>query len=78
MKTQNQRLLKHFGQGKTITVLTAITELGILNPKARISELRHPKAGDIGWDIRDRWITVYPACGGTCKIKEYWLNMVDA
>ena len=37
---QRKRIQAHLEQGKSLTRIQALTELGILNPTARISELR--------------------------------------
>jgi len=37
---QRKRIKAHLEQGKSLTRIQALTELGILNPTARISELR--------------------------------------
>jgi len=78
MKTQKQAVLAYLGQGRKITQLDALLELGIMRLASRINELKHPKDGSAGWNIQDGWQSGTAVNGGRYKIKEYWLNMVDA
>ena len=66
---QKARLLKWFQDGKKITRLSALTELGIFELSARVIELEN--AGNViarkSAKITNRW-------GESCTVKEYWME----
>ena len=68
--TQNERLLDHFKQGKTIQPMQAWHNLGIYRLGSRIHDLR--KAGH---NINRNWVTVYNRWGEECRVAEYTLEM---
>lgn len=69
MKTENQRLLGYLSTGKSITVLEAMTKLGIYNCRSRISNL----AND-GHNILRSWRTVIKKDGQTARVRVYSLG----
>lgn len=69
-KRQNQfdRVLHHLEEGKTLTRLEAWKKLGIMNPTARICELRmagHPVVTKM-IKVKNRW-------GESCTVAEWSL-----
>ena len=66
MKTQNLRLLEWLKK-KTITSLTAVTELGIISLPRRISDLE-----EMGHMInRSTWVEVDNRFGQKVRVKKY-------
>lgn len=67
--TQEQRLLAALMEGKTITPLYALNQLGIYRLSARIFDLREK-----GYDIKTNSRTVKTAFGGYAEVAEYSLQ----
>jgi len=68
--TQNEALLSHLKEGKTITSREAYIDLGITQLGRCIDDLQKE-----GHFIKRKWKQVPTRHGdGTTKIKEYWLK----
>lgn len=67
--TQTERLYEHLKEGRAVTDLDALEELGIRRLSARVWDLK--KAGI---NVGDRWITVENRYGEDVKVKEYYLE----
>lgn len=67
--TQRMRIMKHLKEGKTLTSLQAMTELGIMTLPSRISELRRR-----GEPIKKNMIAVQNRYGEYVRIAEYSLE----
>jgi hypothetical protein len=67
MKTesQNQRILKHFEKGFTLTPLQAMQKFDSMNLAQRVKELRNE-----GFDITGEMIKLKSGK----RVKKYWLN----
>ena len=65
---QCKRILEHLEKGEILTRLTAWQELGIMNPTARISELRSK-----GFDIKTKMVEVKNRWNEKCKVAEWKL-----
>lgn len=66
--TQAQRILEFMKEHGSITTLDAIKNLGVLNLKGRIFELRKE------YDIATRWETVRNRYGEKERIARYFLG----
>lgn len=66
--TQATRLKEHLEGGRTVTRLSALTELGIFELSARVIDLE-----GVGMTIDRRRITVRNRWGEKCKVVEYYL-----
>lgn len=64
--TQRERLIAFFDSGKTLTRLTAWSELGILEAPARISELR-----STNYPIVTKMISVENRYGEIVRVAEW-------
>lgn len=64
--TQRERLIAFFDSGKTLTRLTAWSELGILEAPARISELR-----STNYPIATKMISVKNRYGEIVRVAEW-------
>jgi hypothetical protein len=64
--SQRERLIAFFDSGKTLTRLTAWSELGILEAPARISELRSSN-----YPIVTKMITVKNRYGESVRVAEW-------
>tara|TARA_R110000803_G_scaffold201175_1_gene265866 strand:+ start:1218 stop:1427 length:210 start_codon:yes stop_codon:yes gene_type:complete len=67
--SQIERVENHLKQGKSITRLQALTELGIFELSARLVDLE--KAGYV---IDRKWVKVTNRFGESARVKEYWIN----
>jgi hypothetical protein len=63
---------EHFLDGKQLTRMEALNDLGIMNPTARISELRAN-----GFDIQTRMIGVYNRWDTKVKVAQWFLPDED-
>lgn len=67
-QSQFDRVLSHLEDGKTLTRLEAWQELGIMNPTARICELRIA-----GYPVKTTTIKVKNRWNETCNIAQWSL-----
>jgi len=67
---QKNRLLEWFQEGKTITRLTALTELGIIELSSRVGELE-----DMGYVIPRKTIKLTNRWGETIRVTQYWMEV---
>lgn len=67
MNNQAIRLKDHFESGKTITRLTALTDLGIFELSSRVIQLEKQ-----GMEIKRKWVKVTNRWNETIRVKEYW------
>ncbi len=67
--TQYSRVKKHLESGKTLTRLEALNDLGILNPTARISELRAD-----GVPVETRMVGVYNRWDAKVKVAQWFIT----
>jgi len=65
--SQASRLKEHFDAGKSITRLSALTDLGIFELSARVIDLEN-----IGMTIDRKRITVTNRWGEKVSVTEYW------
>jgi hypothetical protein len=70
--SQYDRMKEHFLDGKQLTRMEALNDLGIMNPTARISELRAN-----GFDIQTRMIGVYNRWDTKVKVAQWFLPDED-
>lgn len=68
--TQKARVLQWLQEGKTLTRLQALAELGIFELASRILELKRD-----GHDIRSESITVQNRWGEKCRVAQYWMEV---
>lgn len=66
--TQKQRLLAYLKQYGSITALEALRDLGIMNIKGRIWDLRK------NHKIKTEWVDVINRWGGTSRVAKYRLE----
>lgn len=66
MNTQAERLLEHLQSGKSITRLSALTELGIFELSARVIDIESR-----GHVIQRKPIKITNRFGETCRVMEY-------
>ena len=66
--SQYDLIKDHLESGKTLTRLEALSELGILNPTARISELRAD-----GIDVKTRMVGVYNRWDTKVKVAQWFI-----
>ena len=71
-ESQYDRMKEHFLDGKQLTRMEALNDLGIMNPTARISELRAN-----GFDIQTRMIGVYNRWDTKVKVAQWFLPDED-
>jgi hypothetical protein len=67
--TQYNRVKQHLESGKTLTRLEALNELGIMNPTARISELRAN-----GIPVETRMVGVYNRWDAKVKVAQWFIT----
>lgn len=67
---QKQRVLNWLQEGKTLTRLQALTELGIFELSARLIELKQD-----GHKIKSESITVQNRWGEKCRVAQYWMEV---
>ena len=67
--TQYNRVKQHLESGKTLTRLEALNDLGILNPTARISELRAD-----GIPVETRMVGVYNRWDAKVKVAQWFIT----
>jgi hypothetical protein len=70
--SQYDRMKEHFLDGKQLTRMEALNDLGIMNPTARVSELRAN-----GFDIQTRMIGVYNRWDTKVKVAQWFLPDED-
>jgi hypothetical protein len=70
--TQYNRVKQHLESGKTLTRLEALNDLGILNPTARISELRAD-----GIPVETRMVGVYNRWDAKVKVAQWYIPEQD-
>ena len=63
---QNDRIIRHLKDYKTITSWEAIQEYGITRLSARIKDIK-----DMGYIIDDEWLTNTNRYGDTISYKQY-------
>lgn len=68
--TQKTRVLQWLQEGKTLTRLQALTELGIFELSARLIELKRD-----GHKIKSESITVQNRWGEKCRVAQYWMDV---
>ena len=68
-KTNNEVLLTYLQEGNIITTRTAPDEIGIADVRANIRDLR-----DLGYKIKDKWVSSLNRRGRKTRYKEYWLE----
>ncbi len=68
--TQKTRVLQWLQEGKTLTRLQALTELGIFELSARMIELKQD-----GHKIKSESITVQNRWGEKCRVAQYWMEV---
>ena len=68
-ETNNEVLLKYLQAGNIVTTRTAPDKIGIADVRANIRDLR-----DLGYEIKDRWVTSVNRRGRKTRYKEYWLE----
>jgi len=66
--SQYDLIKDHLESGKTLTRLEALSELGIMNPTARISELRAD-----GIDVKTRMVGVYNRWDTKVKVAQWFI-----
>ena len=71
--TQYDLVKEHLESGKTLTRLEALSELGIMNPTARISELRAD-----GIDVKTRMVGVYNRWDAKVKVAQWYIPEPDS
>lgn len=67
--TQEKRVLDYIEANGSITLMSAISDIGVLSLSSRISSLKkkgYPIVGEMV-DVSNRW-------GETCKVKRYYLK----
>lgn len=69
MTTNNEELLRYFQEGNIVTTRTAPDEIGIADVRANIRDLR-----DLGYKIKDKWVSSLNRRGRKTRYKEYWLE----
>ena len=67
--TQYNRVKQHLESGKTLTRLEALNDLGVLNPTARISELRAD-----GIPVETRMVGVYNRWDAKVKVAQWFIT----
>ena len=67
--TQYGRIKQHLESGKTLTRLEALNDLGVLNPTARISELRAD-----GIPVETRMLGVYNRWDAKVKVAQWFIT----
>ncbi len=72
MQTQYQAMLEYLEDGKMLTRMEALTELGIMNPTARISEMRAN-----GVPVVTRMIGVYNRWDTKVKVAQWFIREED-
>lgn len=68
--SQKTRVLHWLQEGKTLTRLQALTELGIFELASRILELKQD-----GHKIKSESITVQNRWGEKCRVAQYWMEV---
>lgn len=68
--SQKTRVLEWLQEGKTLTRLQALTELGIFELSARMVELQRD-----GHKIKSESITVQNRWGEKCRVAQYWMEV---
>lgn len=68
-QTQNQRLIDYLESGKKITSLQAWKILGFSYLPARIKDVK-----DMGYEIKDKYITVQNRFGEKVPVKQFWMD----
>lgn len=68
--SQKTRVLTWLQEGKTLTRLQALTELGIFELSARMIELKQD-----GHKIKSESITVQNRWGEKCRVAQYWMEV---
>ena len=71
-ESQYDRMKEHFLDGKQLTRMEALNDLGIMNPTARVSELRAN-----GLNIETRMIGVYNRWDTKVKVAQWCLPDED-
>jgi len=71
-ESQYERMKEHFLDGKQLTRMEALNDLGIMNPTARVSELRAN-----GLNIETRMIGVYNRWDTKVKVAQWFLPDED-
>ena len=67
-KSQQDKIIKHMKRGRKLTRAQAMSDLGIANVTARISELRQA-----GYPVSDYWKTDKNRFGEAVTYKVYYL-----
>ena len=70
--TQEERVLDYIDEHGSITLLSAIRDIGVLSLSSRISSLKkqgYPIVGEMV-NVSNRW-------GETCKVKRYYMKEED-
>jgi len=70
--SQYDLIKDHLESGKTLTRLEALSELGIMNPTARISELRAD-----GIPVETRMVGVYNRWDTKVKVAQWYIPEQD-
>jgi hypothetical protein len=70
--SQYDLIKNHLESGKTLTRLEALSELGIMNPTARISELRAD-----GIPVETRMVGVYNRWDTKVKVAQWYIPEQD-
>lgn len=70
--SQYDLIKNHLESGKTLTRLEALSELGIMNPTARISELRAD-----GIPVETRMVGVYNRWDAKVKVAQWYIPEQD-
>lgn len=70
--SQYDLIKDHLESGKTLTRLEALSELGIMNPTARISELRAD-----GIPVETRMVGVYNRWDAKVKVAQWYIPEQD-
>lgn len=68
--SQKTRVLQWLQEGKTLTRLQALTELGVFELSSRIGELQ-----DDGNKIKVDMISVQNRWGEKCRVAQYWMEV---
>lgn len=66
--TNNKVLLEYLEAGNIVTTRNAPQEIGIADVRANIRDLRN-----LGYDIKDKWVTSLNRRGRKTRYKEYWI-----
>lgn len=71
-KAQREKILDYLVKGGRLTALKAQEKFGCMRLGARIFELKN------SYDIQSKFVMVKNRFGETVKVKEYWLEVINA